>query len=508
MKISVKRIVALLMVLAMCFAIVGCQSSKVVRESYYSYAFEEVEGEQNANNPVQNNNGTDSKKDENNNPDQYVEDLNLKGYKFTVYSVWMAKSEDQAVMSQEKAFYKVAKQIEKKYGCKITVTGSQDLDTDTMRTMIMSGSKVADAVEILAEKMLPYAAAGYIVPWENADIDATNKKFIQGYTKMGTIEGKHYGISFLRPPEARMCVVFNKGVVNSAIGGGTSDKMYDLVKSKKWNWNKLEEYALEVVKKNTVNNQTNVWGIGGWYDKLIRSLYVSNGATLATVKNGKGVTTFNSTNMIEAMNFVDRLINTDKVYDAAKYRDPSTFDTGDNQQYNDAFANGKVAFLFDETYWIDQYFKKNFDYGILPIPMGPKAKDYMTESGKAKIMTLTSTNAKSKDAKKSAAILNMLADGCAAGGDLNGKYEGETWWQYDLKQDYFRNDKDKNLEMYNICLDTAVVDWGAGVEEFRKTFFRKVGVEAIYGKQGTVTSAIQGIGSSYDKAVKSAFTFK
>lgn len=521
MKKYFKRVVALSMVCAMCLTAVGCKSKPADDESYLSYYYEEVEvtkdntdsdtastTSKNGNNNTKKNSSNVGKNSSSTN-EITGEDVDLKGYKFTIYSVWMAKSEKDAVMSQENTLYKVAKQIEDKYGCEITVTGTQDLTTDTMRTLIMSGSKVADAVEILAEKMLPYAAAGYIAPWDSMDgIDPTDKKFVQGYTNMGAIEGKHYGISFLRPPEARMCVIFNKGILNSSIGAGTSDKLYDLVKSKKWTWSKMEEYAKEVVAKNTVNNQTNIWGVGGWYDKLLRGIYVSNGATLATVKNGKGVTTFNSQNMIEAMNFVDKLINTDKVYDAEKYRNPSTFDTRDNQQYCDAFANGKLAFLFEETFWVDQYFNQSFDYGIVPVPMGPKAKDYMTESGKAKIMALTSTNAKSKDAKKSVAILNMLADGCAAGGNLNGKYDGEDWWEYDLKQDYFRNDRDKNLEMYNILLDTAVVDWGAGVEDLRSTFLKKVGVEAIFGKKGTVTSAIQGIGSSYDKAVSSAFTFK
>lgn len=513
MKTTVKRILALLMVFAMCFVAVGCKSEPEY-ESYLSYYYEEgdTEGDNEAENTSskEKDKNSSSKKTKSSsskkNPSKVdtPTKVNVKGYSFVIQSSWMAKTAKDAVMEQEKSFYKVAAQIEKEYGCTIKVEGG-NMTMDNMRTLIMSGSKVADAVDLLAESVLPYAAAGFIVPWEKAGIDATDDTFVQGYTKMSTINGDHYGVSYLRAPEARMSVVFNKGVLKSA--GINADGIYDLVKAKKWNWETLRSYAKTVVQKNTSNNVTNVWGVGGWFDKFIRGLYVSNGATLATTKNGKGVTTFASANMKEALNFASDLVNKDKVYDATNYRNSDSFDMSDNGDYTDQFAAGKLAFLFEETYWVSKYFNKSFDYGIVPVPMGPKAKDYATESGKARVLTLTSTNAKSKTLEKTAFILTKLAEGCAAGGDLNGKYDGESWWQYDLKQEYFRNDKDKNLEMYNILLDTATVDYGAQTT-LKEAFDKTVSRDAIFCNKGTIESAIQSIGSQYDTAVSKAFTFK
>ena len=431
--------------------------------------------------------------------------VNVNGYRFVIQSAWMAKSAKDAVMEQEKIFYRVASQIEEKYGCTIKVEGGI-MTMDNMRTLIMSGSKVADAVELMSEQILPFAAAGYIAPWEKAGIDATANKFVQGHTNIAKVDGDYYGISCLRAPEARMCVVFNKGILKSA--GINADGIYDLVKAKKWTWDTMRSYAKTVVQKNTSGGVTNVWGVGGWFDKFIRGLYVSNGAGLATTKSGKGVTTFASANMKEALNFASKLVNEDKVYDATNYRNANAFDMSDNGYYEDQFSAGKLAFLFDETYWVSKYFNKSFDYGIVPVPMGPKASNYITESGKARVWTLTSTNAKSKTIDESVTILNMLAEGCAAGGDINAKYDGEDWWQYDLKQEYFRNDKDKNLEMYNICLNTAAVDYGVQVGSLKEAFDKTVVRDALFCSVGTIESAIQKMGSQYDKAVQVAFTFK
>ena len=527
MKTTVKRILALLMVLAMCLTIVGCKK-KPEYVSYLSYYYEEgeeTEGDKteetnsdkdtsskkgNKNSSSKKNPGSSSKK-----PGTTVKDVNVKGYNFVIQSAWMAKSAKDAVMEQEKSFYKVASQIEKKYGCKIKVEGG-NMTMDNMRTLIMSGAKVADAVDLMTEQLLGFAAAGYIVPWEKAGVDATSDKFVQGYTNMSKIDGDYYGVSCLRAPEARMCVVFNKGVLDGAVGAGTSDKLYDLVKSKKWTWDVMRDYAKQVVNKNTANNVTSIWGVGGWFDKFIRGLYVSNGASLATVKNGKGSISYKSNNMKEALDFASKLVNDDKVYDATNYRKSDTFVMADNGDYEDQFAAGKLAFLFDETYWVSKYFNKSFDYGIVPVPMGPRASNYITESGKARVWTLTSTNAKnkSKTLDKTAFIINKIAEGCAAGGDINAKYDGEGWWQYDLMQEYFRKDKSgkdnrqNNLDMYNICLNTAAVDYGVSVGSLKEAFDKTVSRDALFCNVNSIAQAIQNIPGQCATAVEKAFTFK
>ena len=62
--------------------------------------------------------------------------------------------------------------------------------------------------------------------------------------------------------------------------------------------------------------------------------------------------------------------------------------------------------------------------------------------------------------------------------------------------------------MYNICLNTAAVDYGATVGSLKEAFHNTVTRDALFCGIGTIDSAIQKMGSQYDKAVQSAFTFK
>lgn len=430
--------------------------------------------------------------------------LGIKGYDFVVSSPWMAKTAASAKLEQEKTFFEVADIIEELFGCTITVQGGNINTVESLRPLIMSGSKVADAVDVLASSTLALASAGYIVPWNEIDgMDMTSDVYVKGYSNLAKINGDYYGLSFLRAPEARMCVMFNKGVLKSA--GINSDGIYDLVKAKKWNWETLRSYAKTVVQKNTSNNVTHIWGIGGYYQKVASALYMSNGARLAQLKNGVGTVTVTDTNMKEAINFMDKLINEDKVYDASRYRNASTFDTSDNGQYKTMFQSGKLGFMIEECFWLAKYFDKSFDYGIAPVPMGPRATNYITDAGNARVWTCTSTNAKSKDIDKTMIILTLLASGCAYPNDT---IDNDDWWQYDLKREYFRNDHDKNLEVYNILLDTAAVDYGAAVTGLQQEFLHSVVRDAVFCRQGTVESRISSVGPMYSSTVARALTLK
>lgn len=514
MKKIVKRVVALAMVFAMCSLAVGCKSKPKV-ESYMSYYYETVGTTDTTSQPEGTKTSSSSKKGGTNNSSSKknpsnsgtsadiitVDDVDLEGYKFVINSPWMGS------LSETDDLYKAIKEIEKETGCKITIDTGTTTNLEGLQPLIMSGSKIADIVDIVSKNVLGLAAAGYITPWnEVKGIDVKSDYFVQGYTELGQVGNDYYGFNFTRPPEARMSVIFNKDVLESS--GINVNGLYDLVKAKKWNWDTLKDYAIKVTKKHTANNQTSVWGVGGYYQKFVRALYMSNNARLADVKGGKGVTTFNSVNMKEALNFMDDLINTSKVFDATNYRNASTFDTRDNGDYKNAFSAGKLAFLFEETFYLCNYFKPanpKFNYGLVPVPMGPRATDYVTDGYNARVFVCTSTNAKSKTLDKSVAIINLLAEKLAC---PNGKYEGEDWWQYDTKKDYFINDADKNLEMYNIILDNHAVDYGGAVTSLQDAFLDKVVRDGIFCGNGTITANLQSLGSSYDKAVSSAFTFK
>lgn len=75
------------------------------------------------------------------------------------------------------------------------------------------------------------------------------------------------------------------------------------------------------------------------------------------------------------------------------------------------FLKGKTAFLLHESWVLNQQIKAgaqdtNMEYGMVPYPIGPDAKDYTSDSRNNRLFTLIRTN---KDYEKSAVIFNALA---------------------------------------------------------------------------------------------------
>ena len=62
--------------------------------------------------------------------------------------------------------------------------------------------------------------------------------------------------------------------------------------------------------------------------------------------------------------------------------------------------------------------------------------------------------------------------------------------------------------MYKICLDTAVADYGVTVNTLYNQFDRKVVQGSVFLGESSVSAVIQSLGTTYDKAIDSMFTFK
>lgn len=438
-----------------------------------------------------------------NNSGSTVDKTDVKNYTFTIMSPWLMRSEKDAVTEYEKTFWTKINKIQKNEKCTIKIVAGNLPTIDHLRAQIMSGSKVADIVHVKAEETLGLAAAGYITPWNKVSgINTGDSRWVASYTKLGSVGSDVYGLNWMRAPEARMCVIVNKTLLKDS---GVNEDLYSLVDAKKWTWSKLQEMAKQVTVKHTSNNRTTAYGVGGWYQEIARALWISNGAALATYANGKAAAGYTSARMAEAINFMNTLVNTDKSFNATNYRDSKTFNSTDNGDSRSAFLDGKLAFMFEETWFVNQYLKPanpKFEYGIVPVPIGPSESNYRTDAGTAGVFVCTSTNAASNTIAKTVKILNLLAE-------PEKGYEGESWWEYDLKKEYFQSGSaDKDLKMYKLCLDTAVADYGVTVNTLYNQFDRKVVQGAVFLGESSVSSAIQSLGTTYDKAISSMFTFK
>lgn len=64
--------------------------------------------------------------------------------------------------------------------------------------------------------MVGAAQLGYITPWSKCSlIDPKDARWVEYGTKLGSYDGKQYGLQFYRPPEVRYCLVMNKTLLKA-----------------------------------------------------------------------------------------------------------------------------------------------------------------------------------------------------------------------------------------------------------------------------------------------------
>lgn len=422
--------------------------------------------------------------------------VNVKGYTFTLNSAWLPSKVSSTSTLFEKLFFQRKAEVEKQYGCTIKVVTSLAPSMENLMPLIQAGNKVADVIEMMPTQVLPAVSANYIIPWNNVNgINTSDSKWNPSYTNLATFNGKIWGLQFMKPPEARFCVIFNKTLLKSK--GIDADGIYNLVNSKGWTFDKLRDYAIKATTQ--VNNVTTIYGIGGQPDYVAEELLAASNAKLVTLANGKASATFGSQSSKYAMNFFNKLVNSDKVFMTNTGMNSKDTYQSSLPDYTAEFINGKIAFYFAESWVLNQQIKprvKNFDYGMVPIPLGQGASDYVSPAEHARVFCITSTN---KDLVKSVFIFNALAQ------PLKG-YEGDNWWLDDVQNDYFQsNDKD-SLKMYQLCLNKSTWDMGLGVQSLSTAFNDNVVFGSIFWNSGkTPSTAIDGMAGTYDSAIKAVF---
>jgi multiple sugar transport system substrate-binding protein len=127
------------------------------------------------------------------------------------------------------------------------------------------------------------------------------------------------------------------------------------------NWSELEQAAIKLTKWN--GNKLEQAGFS-LQDPGLFSMYLQQaGGQMLTPDGSK--TAFNNPQGMDVLNFWDKLLNQDKVYQVG-------FEDGLGKD-QDAFVTGKEAMLYTGPWMISTYKKygKDLDFGIVPPPAGP-----------------------------------------------------------------------------------------------------------------------------------------
>ena len=419
--------------------------------------------------------------------------VDMKGYSFTILSPLLpTKLSKNSTLFEELLFQRI-KEVEKQYNCKITILNSPYPDMETIQTYIAAGKKVADLLELSPYQMVAAKELGYIVPWDTQSlIDKNDARWAPSYTKLGYYDNAQYGLQFYRPEEVRYCVVFNKTLLKA--NGYDENAIYDMVDKGTWTFDKFQEICVKVTKDTDSDGKVDQYGFCGIPNYISWGLINANGGSVLSFVNGKAKATFTDNKVVNALNYYNKWVNTQKVmYTNDAFTSGSPWDTVNAVDTISYFLEGKCAFLLHESWVLNQQIKKRatFDYGMVPYPKGPQATDYSCYSANARLMCLTSTN---KNADKTAIIFNALAR----------PVDDNLDWTADVQADYFQNKDKRSISMYNLCLNKTSYDPGYAVNNLANEM-NFVFANTIFGHQSTPAAELQSISNKFDDMIDKMF---
>lgn len=187
------------------------------------------------------------------------------------------------------------------------------------------------------------------------------------FSLVTTYRGGVYGVSVDYTRMSRACLMFNKKLAEQYNLGD----FYAMVENKEWTFDKFLEVS------QSVYNQSNkqVCGTLPFRQFWMGLLVYANNTQPVVIQDGKAVFNADDNAFMNALNFIEEyskqgLVNQDILAE------------NDNEAncwtQSNAWMEGKSLFLLCDSYMPNNlYTAMSDDYGVLPLPIGPDADDYV-----------------------------------------------------------------------------------------------------------------------------------
>lgn len=264
-------------------------------------------------------------------------------------------------------------QVEAKYNVKIELVRYPDDYVENTVAAIMAGEPYAELMFAQPWFMMGYYQAGAMKDLTDLGLNFDDPVLSQVAVDHATILGRNYG--FLQgsygltasTAGSITALVFNKRLLDEA----GLEYPYELVEKGEWTFDAFRKYAQTLTKDTDSDGITDQWGItaysNGW--ELGLALIAANGGQIVDKNADPPRMAVGDPNAMEGMQFYYDLIHVDQTYLPQPENEMAGIET---------FIAGKSAFCQVVGWTLDTISGSALEdeYGIVPIPMGPKATDY------------------------------------------------------------------------------------------------------------------------------------
>ena len=291
--------------------------------------------------------------------------------------------------------------LEAEYGFTVEAMDKPEGDfIETMTAAALAGISYGDVAYEQQYRVWPLAKNNAVIPLDGdqavaAGFDWSDEEcWFQPVTVWSEMWDHVWGVSVggqYVAPATGYFVTFNKEICAAA----GYDDLYQLVRDHKWTWDVYLDIAEHATQDTDGDGTIDQWGTGAtaWGSEV-----VSNGVQFCGERDGKWQLTIDSDAGIEALQFL---------YDM-NYGTGTCDLVASNNEKRQMFSDGKVAFN-----WADMgrlmgefYTASTHEYGIIPMPMGPRAEEYVSVVSGVAFIHIPSTN---KNLEKTVAALNAWA---------------------------------------------------------------------------------------------------
>lgn len=331
-------------------------------------------------------------------------------------------------------------EIEEKFNCTFTLFG-HSTSTEDLLQFVLSGDKLGDFVFMRQTNFYTFAIKDYIRSLTSPEVveagmdvnDAT--RWFQPTTQLSSFNGEIWGVD--TNSEFYICkvgffFVFNKTLMHN-YAGYSEEEIYQLVRDRQWTWDKFLETAQAMTQDLDNDGKTDYWGLGV---AMNGHEILTNGTSAVLEENGRWVGNVRDPRVVEGLQFMQ------DVYYNYKVKDPNETDGSVLRQ---RFADGTVGMTFvygSNMRDGDQINTSEHDYGILPLPIGPAAKDYVSVLDGLDVWTLFKSN---QDYEKSIVIMNAF-----------GARMTDDNWREAIQEQWFRDETSMEIFETYILPNTVV----------------------------------------------------
>ena len=374
-----KRVLALLCVIALVFTLCSCRKTKVETSEFSYYE----DGASAVDNKTEDD-ASDGDASASNKNESYPKtnsvisnplSADLKGATVTVYDAGGVFTPNASASKTDAARAKLISKLQKELNCKLDVKSSEiEKLMSLSAASAASGKAVSQIIASPLYKMGYFIGSNLVADMDKISSMDLSKSYMNaaGMLEATRFGNGRYGVA--ADGTSGSCVLYNKRILKEL--GYPDNYIYSLVDSGNWNYTEFRKLAKEATKEldgKPGMSEADQWGmvVMDMETGVTADLLVSANTPMLKFSGGELVSNMSNANIAKVANL---LVDTYKNDGTRLAKIAGTNATG--KKAHEAFKTGRVFMEYTVTSAMDNFTTMKDEFGVVPTPKFDDASEY------------------------------------------------------------------------------------------------------------------------------------